>query len=34
MLDVHIQLVMDFVAGMSDLYAVDLFGRITEITIH
>jgi dGTPase len=29
-----IQLVVDFVAGMSDLYAVDLFRRITGITIH
>ena len=29
-----IQSVVDFVAGMSDLYAVDLFRRITGITIH
>jgi dGTPase len=30
----NIQIVVDFVAGMSDLYAVDLFRRITGITIH
>ena len=29
-----IQSVVDFVAGMSDLYAVDLYRRITGITIH
>lgn len=29
-----IQSVVDFVSGMSDLYAVDLFRRITGITIH
>ncbi|MCU0468979.1 MAG: deoxyguanosinetriphosphate triphosphohydrolase [Arcicella sp.] len=30
----NIQIVVDFVAGMSDLYAVDLYRRITGITIH
>lgn len=31
---IDIQSVVDFVAGMSDLYAVDLYRRITGITIH
>jgi dGTPase len=31
---IDIQSVVDFVACMSDLYTVDLFRRITGITIH
>lgn len=30
----NIQSVMDFIAGMSDLFAVDLYRRIKGITIH